>query len=128
MSDSSANVIAALVAERLGLYAKRKLIDEEINELDKTIKALQDVTGVDIKPLGMTRIVVQGSVGKGAIPLLKKKGLNDAVIKKETVDTKKVEEYIKNGKLTEEEIAKFRGKGKDYYKTSVDKGDEDGNS
>ena len=56
------------------------------------------------------------------VPVLKDKGLRDAVKTKETADAAKVEEYVSMGDLTEEEVADFRKAKSRFYQLPKGKG------
>lgn len=125
MPDENANVIAEYVSQCI---AKKTLIafaEKELAEMEDVVRRLSDATGVDTKPLGMTRIVSKGSVSDKIIPLLKERDLRAAIQTKETVNSKRLNEYIESGDIPEEDVDGFRGKQKDYYKYRIDKDETD---
>ena len=109
--------IQELVDKRAMLLSEIGILQGEVDNLNETIKAIDDSDpDVDLTEYGLNRIKTLGSIGENAVPVLKAKGLHDAVIISEKVNSKRVNEYLESGELKEEDIASYRGKGKDYLK------------
>lgn len=116
MPDENANILIPMVMEWRDSCEQIKLYEAKKAESEDVIRRLNAELNVDLSPLGMTRVISKGSIGKGIVPLLKDRGLRDAVVIDEKADPEKVAEYIGSGQLTEDEVDNFRGKPKDYYK------------
>jgi hypothetical protein len=123
MPDENANVIAGIVARCIDTKMKIAVAEAELDEMEQTLRTLSEAADIDTAPLGMRRIIGKGSVSDRIVPVLKERGLRAAVQTKETVNSKRLNEYIEAGEISEEEVDGFRGKSRDYYKYSIDKGE-----
>lgn len=117
--DTNVNaVIQELVDKREMLLSEIGISQNEVDNLNEAIKAIDDSDPtIDLSDYGLNRIKTLGTIGDGAVNVLKAKGFYDAVVVSEKVNSKRANEYLESGELKEEEIAEFRGKGKDYLKT-----------
>ena len=116
MPNENANVLIPLVNEWRTACEQEKLLEATKAQLEETIRTLNAELNVDLSPLGMTRVISKGNIGGGIVPLLKQRDLRDAIKVEEKPNTEKIMEYVGTGELTEDEVDKYRGKGKDYYK------------
>lgn len=116
--DTNVNVvIQEMVEKRAMLLSEIGISQGEVDNLNEAIKAIDDSDpDVDLTEYGLNRIQTLGSIGADAVPVLKAKGLHDAVIVSEKINSKRVNEYLESGELKEKDIEEFRGKGKDYLK------------
>ena len=107
--------IQELVDKRAMLLSEIGILQGELDYMNEAIKTIDDSDpDIDLTEYGLNRIQTLGSIGAGAVPVLKAKGLHDAVVVSEKVNSKRANEYLESGELKEEEISEFRGKGKDY--------------
>ena len=119
MNDNEHVILVDLVEERAMLLNESAVILARVDDLNTAIKAIDDSKPeLDLSDYGLVRIKTLGSIGAGAVQVLKAKGLRDAVIVTEKVDSKRVNEYLASGELKEKDIAEFRGDGKDYLKNT----------